>query len=272
MVDVKDSVVRLYVKRFVIPRALIFDRPGFVDFKISGKTTVNLRQLLLPESFFVALEKQLVTEFGAEGEQTLYSIGKRFGYSFALNGRFENIKDHPGEAVKDWVMIASKFVEGTYASNISQETDVKNKTVKYELKNFVVCRKLGYDFFLATAGAAGIIAWILQDIKIEGHMYDSLFKGSDQFCKVTCAPVDVLSKQFKEQVYSETQVDDLLEDASTYRSFNTEVDIQYKKSFESYLNAKLFSYSEGIIVYKQKERFFLMEVSGMYLLEKGMKN
>jgi hypothetical protein len=85
---------------------------------------------------------------GDKGKGVMYSLGKKFGYSFAQLGRFENIKDHPGEGVKDWIIVASKFVEGTYASEISQTIDVKNKTVDYTLKNFVICRKLGYDFFL----------------------------------------------------------------------------------------------------------------------------
>ena len=145
--DIKDDVVRLYVKRFVIPKALIFDKPAFVDFKISGKTNVFARQILVPETFFVDLEKRLVDEYGDAGKSAMYSIGKKFGYSFSQLGRFENIKDHPGDAVKDWVIVASKFVEGTYASEIKQTTDVANETVDYVLKNFVICRNLGYDFF-----------------------------------------------------------------------------------------------------------------------------
>jgi hypothetical protein len=272
MPDLKDSVVKLYVKRFIIPRALIFDKPGFVDFKISGKTNVLLRQILFPESFFILLEKKLVDEFGNEGEKALYSIGKRFGYSFAQNGRFENIKDHPGKKIVDWVVVASKFVEGTYASNISQNIDIDNKIVDYDLTNFVVCRKLGFDFFLATAGAAGIIAWLFQDPNIEGTMYDSKFENGNHVCKVKCAPLETLNKEFSKKVYSEKNLDDLGQDMVAYQSFNKEVDIGYTKSFQTFLDSKIFSYSDGIISYKEKDRFFLMEVSGMYLIEKGMIN
>lgn len=271
-IDIKDSVVRLYVRRFVIPRALIFDKPGFVDFKISGKTSVQLRQVLLPESFFIKFEEKIVKKFGDKGKKALYSIGKKFGYSFAINGRFENINDHPGESVKDWVVVASKFVEGTYASNISQKIDVPEKTVDYELKNFVVCRKLGYDYFLATGGAAGLLAWILQDKSIEGVMHDEKTVGNDFFCTVTCAPVSKLKQKFKEEVYSETDLEGLENDKMSYLTFNKEVDIQYKKSLATFLNSKTFSYSDGIIMYKEKERFFLMEVSGMYLFELGINN
>lgn len=272
MVNLKDSVVSLYVKKYIIPRALIFDKPGFVDFKISGKTTIFLRQLVIPETFFVYFEKKIVEEFGKDGEELLYSIGKKFGYSFAQNGRFENINDHPGEKIIDWIKIADKFVEGTYASNISETIDVNRKIIDYELKNFVICRKLGYDHFFARAGAAGLLAWILQDKKIEGCLYDSRFVSGEHFCKVKCALPVVLSKEFKGNFLSETNLDGLDQDMLAYQNFNREVDITNKKSFQNFLDSKMFTYVNGIITYQQKERFFLFEVSGMYLLEHEIKN
>ena len=207
MVDIKDDVVRLYVKRFVIPRALIFDKPGFVDFKISGKTNVFARQVLVPENFFVNLEKNIVEEYGKDGKSAMYSIGKKFGYSFSQLGRFENINDHPGNSVKDWIIIASKFVEGTYASEITQTAKIEDKTVDYILKDFVICRKLGYDFFLATGGAAGVIAWLLQDKNIEGYYYDSKLENENHSCKVKCAPFDKLNKISTDNVFNENDLD-----------------------------------------------------------------
>lgn len=270
--DIKDDVVRLYVKRFVIPKALIFDKPAFVDFKISGKTNVFARQILVPETFFVDLEKRLVDEYGDAGKSAMYSIGKKFGYSFSQLGRFENIKDHPGDAVKDWVIIASKFVEGTYASEIKQTTDVANETVDYVLKNFVICRNLGYDFFLATGGAAGVIAWLFQNKNIEGYYYQSTFEGKDHEAKVKCAPFDTLKKISKKDVFKETDLENLKQDIASYNKFNEEVEISYKKSFANYLDAKVFSYENGIIMLRANgERFFLMEVSGLYLLELELK-
>jgi hypothetical protein len=155
--DIKDDVVRLYVKRFVIPKALIFDKPAFVDFKISGKTNVFARQILVPEAFFIRLEKKLVEKYKDAGKSAMYSIGKKFGYSFSQLGRFENINDHPGDSVKDWIIIASKFVEGTYASEIKQTADVGKKTVDYMLKNFVVCRSLGKILHAVITRAAILI-------------------------------------------------------------------------------------------------------------------
>ena len=269
--DIKDSLVRLYVRKYIIPRALIFDKPGFVDFKISGKTEIFARQIILPEDFFVRFEQKIVEEFGEEGKKILYSMGKIFGYSFAQQGRFENIKDHPGDKVKDWVVVASKFVEGTYASKITQRIDISKKTVDYTLKNFVICRKIGYDFIFATGGAAGLIAWILQDNKIEGVLYNSESIGEENISRVKCAPPEILQKSSKNKIYIETKLGELEQDAKTYLEFNRQTNIRWKKSFQTFLDAKVFKYKKGIIS-RGNERFFLMEVSGMYLFEKGMKN
>ena len=270
--DIKDSVVRLYVKQFIIPKALIFDKPGFVDFKISGKTNVFARQLLVPESFFIELEKTIVKKYGDQGRSAIYSTGKKFGYAFSQLGRFENIKDHPGEGIRLWIAIASKFVEGTYASGINQTVDVQNKTVDYILKNFVVCRKLGYDFFFATGGAAGIVAWLLQDKSIEGYFYNSKFEGENHVCQVKCAPFEILKNTKAKNIFSETNLDNLAQDILQYNKLNEEVEVRHTKSFSDYLDAKIFNYQNGIITLcASNERFFLMEVQGLYLLELELK-
>lgn len=266
--DLKDSVVRLYVKRFIIPKALIFDKPGFVDFRISGKTNVFARQVLVPESFFADFEKRIVDQFGDKGEQMLYSAGKKFGYRFAMLGRFENIKDHPGDKVKDWIIVASKFVEGTYASEISATSDIKTLTVDYVLKGFVICRKIGYDHFLARGGAAGMICWMLQNPRIEAYLYDSSSPGENHACKVKCALPEALSKEFG-KICAETDLSGLEPDFLSYAKLNSETELQYKKSLQNFLDSKLFSYVNGAIQYKD-ERFFLMEVSALYLLDKSI--
>lgn len=254
-----------------MPRALIFDKPGFVDFKISGKTNVFARQVLIPESFFVELEKKIIEKYGEQGKKILYSIGKKFGYSFAQLGRFENINDHPGNEVKSWITIASKFIEGTYASKIEQVIKLEDKQVEYRLVNFVICRKLGYDFLLATGGAAGVISWLLQDKEIEAFYHDSEFINGEHNCIVTCAPYDVLVANKKEP-FREINLDGLKQDIEQYNKFNSEVRIRYTKSFSNYLDAGIFSYEKGIITFKSSnERFFLMEISGMYLLEIELK-
>ncbi|MCK5477093.1 MAG: hypothetical protein KAI55_04190, partial [Candidatus Aenigmarchaeota archaeon] len=73
------------------------------------------------------------------------------------------------------------------------------------------------------------------------------------------------------KIYIETKLGELEQDAKTYLEFNRQTNIRWKKSFQTFLDAKVFKYKKGIIS-RGNERFFLMEVSGMYLFEKGMKN
>lgn len=265
---IKDDIVGFYIKRFIMSRGFIIDKPGFISFRISGKTNVFARQIVFPESFFIELEKKVVELTGEEGKKLLYSIGKKFGYSFGAIGKFENIKDHPGEKVKDWISIATKFVEGVYANEVAYEIDVKNRIVDYTLKNFAICRKLGYDFFLASGGAAGLLSWMFQDPTIEGVLYESIKTGDFYTCKVKCAPKPVL-KKFAKDFYTETNLEGLDQDEQTYRTLNQESPIQYSKSFQSYINSGVFTYSKGLITYGN-ERFLPVEVSGLFLLERGL--
>ena len=271
--DIKENIAGLYIKRFVIPKAQVLDKPGFLVFKISGKTNVYARQMLVPEDLFVKLEKKIVEKYGDGGRSSLYSAGKKFGYSFAQLGRFENIKDHPGEGIKDWIIIAGKFIEGTYASEMHPTTEVQKELVDSVLKNFVICRKLGYDFFFATGGAAGVIAWLFQDKEIEGYYYDNNSSEEEHTCKVLCAPYKTINKIKDTEVFRETNLDNLKQDISSYTKFNSISQVRYSKSFSDFLDAKIFSYDMGIInLNKNNERFFLMEASGMYLLETELRN
>ncbi len=268
----KDSFVGIYLKRFVIPGALVFNKPGFLDFKISGKTNVYARQIFYPEDFFVEFESKMVSKFGDLGRQKMYSIGKKFGYRFAQSGKFENVKDNPGDKIKDWIFITSKFVEGTYASSIEHVTDVKIPKTDYSLKKFTVLEKLGYEYIFATGGTAGMMAWIFQDPTVEVVLRD-VNKISDLYeCTVTAAPYNYLKENYSSsELFKETNLDGLLENFQDYVKFNAQAQTSCSKSFQTYLDFKFFDYEGGIVRFKDK-RFFLFEVSGTYILELELKN
>ncbi len=267
---IKDTFVGLFVKRFVISGAQYFDKPGFVDFKISGKTEIYARQIFYSEDFFVKFEKDLIDQFGEDAKLALYSVGKKFGYRFAQSGKFENVSGHPGEKIKDWILVASKFVEGTYASSIENSTDVSLKKTDYKLKNFVILRKLGFEYLFSMGGTAGLMSWIFQDPNIEVVMHD-VKKNGDFEAIVTSAPLEYLKNNYaSSSIYQESNISDLSEDFASYKKFNTVSSISSQKSFQTYLNAKYFSYKQGLVMFKEY-RFFLFEVSGTYLLEYELK-
>lgn len=267
----KDSFVGMYLKRFVIPGALVFNKPGFVDFKISGKTSIYARQIFYPEDFFVDFESKIIDTFGNKGRQKLYSIGKRFGYRFAQSGKFENIKDNPGDKIKNWVFITSKFIEGTYASSIENVTDPTIPKTEYTLKRFAVLEKSGYDYIFATGGTAGMMAWMFQDPSVEVIISD-LKKVDDNYeATLQVAPFEYLKKNYPSaELYSMTNVSDLLENFQDYIKFNAQAQTSCSKSFQTYLDFKFFDYQSGIVTFKGK-RFFLFELSGTYLIELELK-
>ncbi|MBT4870016.1 MAG: hypothetical protein HON47_00380 [Candidatus Diapherotrites archaeon] len=264
---IKDNFVGLYIRRFVIPGALVFNKPGFVDFKISGKTSIYARQIFYPEDFFVKFESRIVGAFGDEGRKQLYSIGKKFGYRFAQSGKFENVSNNPGDKIKKWISIVSKFVEGTYASLIENTTDVSLKKTDFTLKNFTVLEELGYEYIFATGGTAGLMAWMFQDPTIEVVLHDVKGNKGNYDGVVTSAPFNYLNSHFKDQlIFSETNLDGLSEEFQNYVSFNQHAEIMHKKSFQSYLDFNFFKYQKGIITFNNN-RFFLFETSGTYLIE-----
>ncbi len=268
---IKDSFVGMYIKRFVIPGALVFDKPGFVDFKISGKTSIYARQIFYPEDFFVEFENKIIDCFGLAGRKKLYSIGKKFGYRFAQAGKFEHIKDHPGDKIKDWVFIESKFVEGTYASSIENETNPLIPKTDYSLKRFTILEKTGFDYIFATGGTAGLMAWVFQDESVE--VVQSKVKLVDGFYEstVTAAPYNYLKENYpSSELFSETNLAGLEEDFQGYIKFNAQTETSCNKSFQTYLDFGFFKYEKGIVKFNE-HRFFLFELSGTYLLELELK-
>ena len=260
---IKDTFVSLYIKKFVMPHSLVIDKPGFVNFNLSGKTSMFARQVIMPESFLVGLESRLISKFGDKGKQMLYSLGKKFGYRFALIGNFIKRGDVPESELAEFVGIVSKFVEGTYASEISGDFDVPNSSIRYRLKNFIVISKLGYGYFLPVGGTAGLVARLFNDSSIE--VINSSKDG--EYDILECAPLEKLKQKFSNLLVE----DDLsgLEVEPEYAPVNQVQEISSATSFKQLLDSGYFSYADGIIKHGD-QRYFLLEISGWYLLEKEL--
>ena len=223
----------------------------------------------MPETFLNKLEQKINVAYGKQGRQSLYSTGKKFGYRFALLGCFSKISDLPKNKFLDYFAIINKFIEGTYASEISPEVDFKNKIIKYKLKNFVVCSKVGPSFFLPLGAAAGLISMMFEDSTIEGLHLNCQHEG-DKYCELIYAPISYLKKNFKDkEIFVEADLKNL--DASReYATFNKVLPIRSSTySFQDYLKSHLFDYHFGIITHND-QRYFILEVSAIYLLERGL--
>jgi len=265
--DVKDSAMRFYIQNFIISKYQNIETPGFVFFKLSGKSPIYARQVVMPESFFVNLEINIAKK-GRIHQQSLYSAGKKFGYRFSLLGGFSNILDKKGHELINYLSMINKFIEGTYATKIEFKADIYTKSCNYLMENPIVVNKLGYGYFLPLGAAAGLLSYIFQDSSIEGileHFDLKTDKGS-----LLYAPKGYLEKNNK-QFFSEENLSGL-EPTTDYINFNQVVPLKYSDySFKMLLDSKLFSFNNGVIT-NNKERYFILEVSALYIIEKELFN
>ncbi len=268
---IKDEVLAWFVKEYIIPRSQVLDTPGFITFNISGKNPLYIRQVIFPELFFLKLEKVLASEFSEQGKKKLYAIGKQFGYNFATMGSFSTQKDIPQKKFEEYVKLISKFIEGTYASEITTKINLTQQVITYELRNFIVCNKSGSGYFLPLGAAAGLVSKMLNNNKIEGIQIKCQGRG-DEKCTIVYGPINYLKKEYPNELAFEY---DQLEEPTIsihYKEFNTEKKITNSTfSFKKYLDSGIFSYDHGIVMHNN-QRFFIFEVSGIYLLSKGFES
>ena len=264
---IEDKAVLWFIQRFVIPRSQVIDKPGFVIFRISYKTNVYSRQIVVPESLFVLIEKNTAAKYGERGKRILYSIGKRFGYRFATISRVLMIRDTDKKGFINYGNILVKFIEGTYASNISNHVDLENETIKFTFDNFVICRKSGIGFLISVGGIAGICSYMFCNPKIEAVQPKCQGRG-DNRCIVISAPKSILKKMGYE-VFEEENVENIQPHYS-YREMNKIRDVKSNLSLKGLIENNIFGFERGFISYKG-ERYFIVEASFPYLIEEGIK-
>jgi predicted hydrocarbon binding protein len=262
---IKDRVIEWYFSHFIFPKSQIIDRPGFIVFNISGKSPVFIRQVLVPERFFVELERRLVQEFGEEGKQVLYSAGKKFGHRFSSVGRFPRRGEVSDNNLRDYFAVVDKFIEGMYATSFEHYLDLSVPKVNVRLKKFIVIDKLGYGYFLPLGGGAGIISWLLNDDSIEGALVG---KEGDDYALVY-APADKLGANaggaptLKETSLSGYALE------TYYPEFNKIADVKHPMSLKNLIDSRFFNYAHGVLSH-DGERFFIIEASALYVLEKEL--
>ncbi|RLJ04959.1 MAG: hypothetical protein DRP18_04035 [Candidatus Aenigmatarchaeota archaeon] len=257
---VKDKIVSWFIRNYLLPRAQIIDKPGFIAFDISYKVDIYLRQFLLPESIFVEIEQKLEPSL-------LYKIGKIFGYNFAEFSNTVTLEDVSTKKFLEYTKIMVKFVEGTYSSNIKYKINLKDKLIDFRMKNFIICRNTGGGHIFSEGGIAGIWAWALQDPTIEAIQPKCQGRG-DSECEVIAAPYHTLIKMgYKPFKCSKLEK---LEITKDYQQFNQIRKTKWSNnSLRTLLDSGFLQYEHGQVIYK-KERFFMCEASFIYILEREL--
>lgn len=267
---VKDRITGWFIKNIVIPRMEVIDNPGYIILRFTEKgRETYLRELFFPESIIVELERNVVDKYGNEGERTLYSAGKKFGYRYTLISRYPNINEVSMERINKFIYYFLKYMESTYAHKLDYDIDLAEREYTMVMDSYIVCEKNGIGLIMSSGGSAGVWSYMMNDPYIEGVQIDCQGRGDDK-CKIICAPMDYLKRQnirfFKEPCL------DNLELSKDYRKINEIRPTKYAKlSLKNLIDNKFFEFSEGIVK-RGKERYFLCEASLIYLLESEIKS
>jgi hypothetical protein len=158
-----------------LPNLFVSDMPGFLSGRFSGfqGEAVYIRNVLLPEQFFLTLEDKALNKLGNEGLSKLYGVGKRHGYRFCALAKL------PKSDVKFSTKLLFEFIEACYADKIDLNIDLDQKILTIDTKGFVVTRFRGGGISVGVGACAGIWGYFLNDfdmsecgvIHIEGDHY-----------------------------------------------------------------------------------------------------
>ncbi|MEM2918735.1 MAG: hypothetical protein QXY62_04475 [Candidatus Altiarchaeota archaeon] len=266
---IKDEIVSWFIRNVAIPKLEIIDHPGFITMKPMPSKQVYSRQILMSESFLVNLENKIVEKYGNEGRRALYSIGKRFGYRFSIMIDLPTIQRCNKKEFLTLAYFIGRFIESTYAHKVLYKINFDLNEFDLTFDGYVVCRKNGKGYIMTDGGSAGIWAYALQDLSVEGVQVKCQGRG-DKKCEVICAPPKILEKKGL-TFFKETNLEDLEIEYDRYEEMNKIRETQYaKNSFEDLINIGFFDYSRGVVKHKD-ERYFLCEASLPYIIEMELK-
>ena len=267
--SIKDMMFLWYLKNISIPRLEVLDSPGFIALRFSEKgRSIFLRELALPESVFVDLERAIKKKYGDTGRQILYSAGKKFTYNYANMSAFPKKGEIPLKNLLAFADLTIKFISSMFARSARHEIDINKEQITFYLKDWVICNKDGMGYFLTEGAAAGLWSWVMNNKDIEAAHQFCQGNGYEE-CKLVCAPKTTL-KQTKIEFFCENDLSLLPKDFS-YEQINSIRNTEFaRSSLKELIDANVFNYSHGILSYKN-ERFFICEASSIYILENELK-
>lgn len=261
---VKDRIVSWFIQNIILPKHEVMDKPGFLITRVTDKhMTVSVRELFLPESFFENLEKRVVESYGDEGRQRLYSIGKKFGYTYSALSHFPVRSQNSQKDFEKSCYLLIRYISCMYAHEIKEAIHYADKEIDFAMDGFVICRNNGIGHIMTEGGIAGIWSYLNEDKTIEAAQTSCQGRG-DKTCKVIAAPAKLLrSKKLKFYTCEELR-------SPEYADYNKFNDIRplksAKNSLQQLINMGFFSYKKGSVEYN-KDRYFLADSSIIYTLE-----
>lgn len=262
--QIKDRIVTWYIQNIILPRREIIDNPGFLITAFTDKKHVTyLRDLLLPEKLFEEIESTIASAYGDQGQQVLYSAGKKFGYIYSSMSNLPTINTSTNKELEDFAYLMLRFVEGTYAKQANHEVDFEKKTLQILFDNYIICRHNGLGYIMTNGSLAGLWAYIVQDNTVEGIQLKCQGRGDDN-CHILCAPEKTIQEKIH-RYYRENEMN-IHKSESMYKALNEIRPTRSTNSLKRLLDAGFFKFSHGVFSYKDM-RFFLCDSHILYFLE-----
>ncbi|MBI5229275.1 hypothetical protein HY991_04130, partial [Candidatus Micrarchaeota archaeon] len=165
---VKDGIVSWFIRNVLLPHWEIIDTPGFVSAPSMGARNVLIRDVFVPETVISNFERDMVSKYGNKAMQTLYSIGKKFGYGYASIASFNHVGASSRRDLGLFAYFLVRYIGSIYASDADYQMDLDKKLFRISFDNYVVCRNNGIGLLFGSGGIAGIWAYIVGDKRVEG--------------------------------------------------------------------------------------------------------
>lgn len=263
--QMKDPIKDFLIKKLLTPKVVRIDIPGYVISKfytLEGQN-VLVRNLFMPENFFVVLERILEAELGQEGLSKAYAASKMFGYNVAYLNMLS--KKDPALSID----LFTRFIEVFYASGVHSKVDIKTKYSEIIVKDPFITRLNGNGVSLSVGALGGIVAFIFNDFK---NIECGTYRVSANEYTFTIAPYkDLDNAHIKHFRFSG---DPPIIDSKIYAQFNKPDNKSppfNASTLQKFLQNNIFSYSNGSLILTDAQvRFTFVEASLLYLLEEQL--
>lgn len=266
--EIKDRLVSWFVKNVAMPQMEVIDKPGFIILHFSEKKEyVYLREILMPESIFVNVEKEVVKKFGDKGARAMYAAGKEFGYRYSATSLFPQLNAGNEKQIEDFTYMFMRYIESIWSERVTCNIEWAEKVFDIDAENFAVCNKDGLGYIIPDGTGAGFWSYMVKDDTVEGVELKCQGKG-DPKCRLFYAPAEVLEK--RDIKYNEFVIQDksvLSSVGPSYVEMNKVRDTMFSfNSLKTLIDSKLMNYSNGSMFFNN-ERHILCESSLMYFFE-----
>jgi len=186
---IKDKIINWYLRNIYFPKFEIIDNPAFICERVGQRKDIYLREILLNENFIINLENSLKKE-----DKTLYSIGKKFGYSYSNLSKFINISSATKNNILQSAYFLVRYIEAISSyGKLTHKINYSKRLFKLKMKDYIVCSKNGLGYIFSEGGIAGIWSYVMQDLNIEAVQPKCQGRG-DKECLVIAAPYETLVK------------------------------------------------------------------------------